>query len=177
MDTKIAFLFLFFLSLLAACSVKKTASVSENIRRPDCGLPVYVSENEMNNRDLNRLVVYKTRKDYSNLVPIQLSQDKQTIISYPAKEDLVRVGNKNAQKLENGFLIDLIGVTQNTVFTNFDLDQYQQVATPTIEEFKKNIIELDPFIEMYQCERKFTQNEINKFIIDNTISEKCLKIK
>ena len=177
MDMKIGFLFLFFLSLLTACSVKKTSSESETFRKPDCGLPVYIAENEINIKDVNKLVVYKTRKDYSNLVPIHLSQDKQTIISYPAKEDLVRVGNKNAQQLENGFLIDLIGVTQNTVFTNFDLDQYQQVSTPTIEEFKKNIIELDPFIEMYLCERKFTKNEINKFIIDNTISEKCLKIK
>lgn len=177
MDTKIGALLIILMTFLTACSTTKSAVNTDVVRKPDCGLPLYVPENDTDVRDVHKWVVFKSKKDYSNLVPIQLSQDKQTILSYPAKEDLVRTGNKNALPLEGGFLLDLIGVNQNTVFTNYSIEQFQRVSAPSIEELKKNIIELDPFVEMYSCDRNYDKNELNKFIIDNTISNKCLKIK
>jgi len=177
MDTKINTFLIFLMSLFTACSSTKSVVNTDVVRKPDCGLPLYVPENDTNLRDAHKWVVYKTKKDYSNLVPIQLAQDKQTIISYPAKEDLVRIGNENVLLLEGGFLLDLVGVTQNTVFTHFTLEQYQRILTPSIEEFKKSVIELEPFTEMYSCDRNYDKNELNKFIKDNTISNKCVKIK
>ncbi|MFN5443220.1 MAG: hypothetical protein ACK48V_03235 [Crocinitomicaceae bacterium] len=177
MDKKIGALLIILMAFLTACSTTKSAVNTDVVRKPDCGLPLYVPENDTNIRDVHKWVVYKTKKDYSNLIPIQLAQDKQTILSYPAKEDLVRVGNSNAILLEKGFLLDLIGVNLNSVFTHYSLQQYQLISTPSLEEFKKNIIEIDPFTEMYSCEHKYDQNELNKFILDNVISNKCLKIK
>ena len=39
------------------------------------------------------VVIYKTAKDYSRHVPVGLSEDGQTIVSYPAVSD-VKVGDK-----------------------------------------------------------------------------------
>ena len=177
MDSKISILFIFFLSLITACSASKNVAETEVVRKPDCGLPLYVPEDEIIVSVVQKRVIYKTNKDYINQVPIQLSQDKKNIIAYPAKEDLSKVGNKNALQLENGYLFDLIGVTQNTVFTSYNLEQYQHLSTISLEEFKKNILEFDPFTEMFVCDSRFNQKELNKFILDNIIRDKCLKIK
>ena len=177
MDTKIGTLLIFLMTLLTACSTTKDAVDSDLARKPDCGFPLYVPENDTNIRDVHKLLVYKTKKDYSKLVPIQLSQDKQTILSYPAKEDLFRVGNSNTIQLEKGFLLDLIGVNLNSAFTHYSLQQYQKIPTPSLEEFKKNIFESDPFTEMFSCEGYYTQNEINQFIVDGKLGNKCKKLK
>jgi hypothetical protein len=177
MDSKISILFIFFLTLITACSASKNVAETEVVRKPDCGLPLYVPEDEVIVSVVQKRVIYKTNKDYINKVPIQLSQDKKTIIAYPAKEDLLKVGNKNALQLENGFLLDLIGVNLNSVFTHYSLQQYQKIPTPSLEEFKKNIIELNPFEEMYICDSRYSNTEIEQFIKKGTLNTNCTKIK
>ena len=165
------------LSILFSCARLKQEENSGMPKKPDCSFPTYANEQQEKIMDTRKWVIYKTKNDYSNLVPIQLSEDKQTIIAYPAPEDLVQHGNKNAIQLKNGYLIDLVGVSKNTVFTVFTLDAYQKMQTPSLDDFKKNIIDINPFSEMYVCNHNYTISEIEKIINDSTFSSICSKVK
>jgi len=51
------------------------------------------------------------------------------------------------------------------------------MQTPSLENFKKNIIDSDPFSEMYVCNHNYTLSEIEKIINDSTFSSICSKVK
>lgn len=165
------------MSILVACAPPKQVENNGMPMKPDCSLPTYPNTQQEKNMDTRKWVIYKTKKEYSNLVPIQLSEDKQTIISYPAREDLVQYGSKNAMQLKNGYLLDLVGVSKNTVFTAFTLDEYQKMHTPSLEDFKINIIDRDPFSEMYMCTQNYTVAELEKMIQDSSFISLCTKVK
>ncbi len=175
MDSKI--IVFFSLSILFSCARFKREQNSRIQKKPDCSLPLYANEQQDKNMETRKLVIYKSKNDYSNLVPIHLSEDKQTVIGYPAPEDLIQYGNKNAIQLENGFLIDLVGVSKNSVFTVFTMNDYQKMQPPSLNDFKINIIDVDPFSEMYICNQNYTRTEIEQIIKDSTLSSICSKIK
>ena len=165
------------LSILFSCARLKQEENNEMPKKPDCSFPLYSNEQRDKIMETRKLVIYKTKKDYSNLVPIQLSEDKQSVIGYPAPEDLIQYGNKNAIQLENGFLIDLVGVSKNSVFTAFTMNDYQKMQIPSLNDFKINIIDIDPFSEMYVCNQNYTKKEIENSIKDSTLFTNCSKIK
>lgn len=165
------------LSILFSCARLKKEENSGMPKKPDCSFPVNTNEHQEKTMDTRKWVIYKTKNEYSNLVPIQLSEDKQTIIAYPSPEDLVQYGNKNAVQLKNGYLLDLVGVSKNTVFTSFTLEAYQKMQTPSLDDFKKNIIASDPFTEMYMCTQSYTIAELEKMIQDSSFISVCTKVK
>jgi hypothetical protein len=82
-------------------------------------VPLLVTKHHTNaqERVVNALlhaVVYKTTKDYSKNVDIQLTDDKKSVASYPAlthvKRELMPV------RLRNGCLLNQSGISANTVY-------------------------------------------------------------
>lgn len=63
------------------------------------------------------VIVYKTKSDYFNLVPVVLSDDKSKIISYPSPTDIN--SSLLPTKLKNGYLIDNKGIQPNVAFLSF----------------------------------------------------------
>lgn len=99
------------------------------------------------------VIVYKTKADYSQHVPVGLSADKMNIVSYPAPGDVYYGGDlAYPVALEQGYLLDKRGIDENAAFTKWTYYEYSRLTkTPTQAEIKNMLLEVDPFIEIYQC--------------------------
>jgi hypothetical protein len=128
-------------------------------------------------------IVYKMKKDYSQNVPVILSTDKQTIVSYPSVEDVILNGKHPVPTLlKNGYYLDNRGIGPDVAFTKFTYEEYSRFrGTPTVEDLMESIIDKDPLIEMYDCGNRlrFTdiETELNQLIENEGFIKKCKKLK
>lgn len=125
------------------------------------------------------LIIYKTRSDYFDKVPIIMNERKDIIVSYPSPKDIFINGVLAFPvKLKHGYLVDNRGVNKNTVFTSFTYEEYSKLGTaPGLDVLMKSIIDKDPFIEIYDCgTRSDCKNikELNKLI--NSKFDHCKKL-
>lgn len=99
------------------------------------------------------VIVYKTKADYSQHVPIILSADKKELISYPAPGDLYYKGELAIPyALGHGYLLDRRGINENAVFIALTYEAYSQLEqAPRVAELMDMIIDMDPFLEIYHC--------------------------
>lgn len=94
-------------------------------------------------------VIYKTKMDYSQFVPVNLDATKSRIVSYPHPTDLSK--NSTPLKLINGWLLDRRGITVNSAFTSFTYDDYSKLSNaPRIRVLEEKIIDDDPFVAIVQ---------------------------
>ena len=174
MDSQIKFSKLFFICLIFFSSCG-TFDKKESLIKPDCHFPLGPTQQL---KSLKNVVVYKTKKDFSGKVPILLNKTKDTVIGYPSPSDFSgNITGLNSKKLENGFLLDLVGVNVNTVFTFYNIKDYRSSETPSLKSFYENIVELDPFTEMYYCKTDFDEVKLNTIIRNNYLSDSCRRIK
>ena len=101
-------------------------------------------------------IVYKTKKDYFNLVPVILSDDKTKITSYPALTDIKKGGDYTyPTRLLNDYLLDNRGISKNVAFLSLTYEEYGKLGkTPTSDELFKKILDNDPLLEIYKCGMK-----------------------
>ena len=132
---------------------------------------------------LPHIVIYKTTKDYSQNVPIILSEDKTQIVSYPHPTDLF-FGGKLAlpTQLNKGYLLDNRGIGKNVAFLKYTYAEYSKLQTlPSLRELYENIIDKDPLIELWDCGTKanFTdlEKQLNEWIDKNMLMEKGKRVK
>ncbi len=117
-----------------------------------------------------QVVIYKTKENYYLHVPVNLSVDKKTLVSYPAPSDVVINGEPMLPvKLENGYLLDRRGIGEGCAFLKWTYYEYSRLDhTPNSEELMKMILEPDPLTEMYFCGRKSSfkdiESELNQII-------------
>lgn len=148
-------------SLMACNTSKKSTTESVNAKEP--------------------FIIYKTKADYNNNVPIIMNDDKTAIIAYPAPEDLKGAeGMASPTLLDDGYLLDNRGITKNSVFTSYSYEVYAALeSAPLLAELELSIIEKDPFLEIYNCKKhlhlKNKLNEINKLIKNGFVE--CQRIK
>lgn len=121
-------------------------------------------------------IVYKTKADYFNNVPVLLSADKQTIVAYPDPKDLT-IDNKLClpTQLKGGYLLDNRGISSNVGFLKISYKEYSSMASPpSINELKNLLLDADPLIELYDLgprhNFKNTDKEINKIITRNKLA-------
>ncbi|RYE23479.1 MAG: hypothetical protein EOP51_10340 [Sphingobacteriales bacterium] len=99
-----------------------------------------------------KLVVYKTKGDYSNMVPVGLSEDKSRIVSYPAPTDIkVAGGYLKPSKLAKGYLLDNQGIGKNVAFLNISYEAYAKMDQLSRDELYTKIADKDPLVELYDC--------------------------
>lgn len=110
-------------------------------------------QNDMNNAPAP-VIIYKTKQDYSNLVPVTLNPQGTQITSYPGPNDLTFEGEPALPvELHDGFLLDRRGINQYSAFTSFTYEEYARLsAPPTTEALFKSIVDPDPFTAIYRCE-------------------------
>lgn len=127
-------------------------------------------------------IVYKTRSDYREHVPVLLSPDKSKLESFPAPGDLFYNGIlAYPLQLEEGWLLDVRGINEHVAFIKTTYETYSRMAsTPESSELLDLILDDDPLTEMYHCGNKqhFKQpvNDLNKLIKQGGL-EKCKKLK
>lgn len=127
-------------------------------------------------------VVYKTKANYNNLVPVLLSDDKKQIISYPHPTD-IKIGDKFASPtiLSNGYLLDNRGIGKNVAFLKLTYEQYSKLENaPALSELYELIIDKDPLNELCDCGNKkaFTDQtkQLNKLIKTGKLRSTCRTI-
>jgi hypothetical protein len=130
-------------------------------------------------RAMPHVIVYKTRANYRDLVPVMLSKDKKKIVSYPGPGD-VKTGSGYALPvlLHKGYLLDRRGVGINTAFLKFTYEQYGNLKTvPSPGELYKMIVDKDPITEICDCgvrmEGKNSVEQLNELIDSKKLKKKC----
>lgn len=124
-------------------------------------------------------LIYKTKKDYTNLVPVLLSDDKTEIVSYPHPRDLnVGIGYPLPTLLNKGYLLDNKGIGKNVAFLKLTYEEYSELKeVPTLEELYNYIIDKYPLKELCDCGNKtvFTdiENQLNNIIDKNKLRKTC----
>lgn len=129
------------------------------------------------------LLVYKTKKNYRTLVPILLTDDKKSIITYPDPQD-IRLGGSDIipAKLKQGYLMDNRGIGENVAFLNISYKKYGKLKTaPTITQLQGMIKDSNPLVVLYDCGLKQSYKdpvaEINKLISNDQLPGKCKVLK
>jgi hypothetical protein len=128
-------------------------------------------------------IVYKMKKDYSQNVPVILSDDKANIISYPAVEDVNLNGKYPLPALlSKGYYLDNRGIGPNVAFTLYTYEEYSKLpATPSVNELFISITNNNPILEMYDCGNRLhfsnIEAELNSIIDRGELSKKCKRLK
>lgn len=119
---------------------------------------------------LPTVYIYKTKKDYSHLVPIIMDADRTRIVSYPAPSDLIRNGQLTLPTaLDNGYWLDNRGITSNVVFLTYTYEEYAKMpVAPSKEDMLKHVADMYPLINIIDCGKRSDYNdivnELNQFI-------------
>ena len=114
-----------------------------------------------------QVIIYQTTKDFSQLVPIIMSDDKKEIVSYPDIKDIYFRGTlAYPTVLHNGFLLDNRGIDKNVVFIRLSYEEYSKLTyTPSADELMSMITDTQPIRIMYSCGNrtafKNTEEELN----------------
>ena len=129
------------------------------------------------------VLVYKTKKDYNNRVPVLLNDEKTQIVSYPDPKD-VKVGGNFLlpTSLQNGYLLDNKGIGKNVAFLKYTYEEYAKFQTlPTLQELYNNILDKNPLLELCDCgnRNKFSdiEKQLNELITSKKFKKNCEEIK
>jgi len=124
-------------------------------------------------------VIYKTNGDYYYNVPINLSADKEKIVSYPAPTD-IKIGGELAlpTKLAKEYLLDNRGIVVNSVFTKYTYSEYATLThSPSLDDLKQSVIDKNPFSEIWISKEYLSVEEINKLINTKSLKQKFERMK
>ncbi len=149
------------MALLFSCKTKQPVAATK-------GKPIYAPA---------PVIVYKTKLDYSQHVPVTLTDDKKSIVSYPATSDVYFGGDlAYPVRLEDGYFLDRRGIDANSAFTKWTYYEYSRLPkTPSQEEIMLGLLETDPFTEIWDLGSRgaFTdlENDLNKIIKNGKLSD------
>lgn len=129
-----------------------------------------------------KVIIYQTKRDYSKLVPVILSDDKKSIESYPDIKDIYFNGNlAYPTQLHKSYWLDNRGISINVAFINITYDEYSKLPkTPSPDELMKMVMDTEPLVSMYSCGNRSSfqkiVSELNAKIDDDNFSS-FVKIK
>ncbi len=173
MDRRLALLVIGLgLSLMISCSSSKKAGGAEQSAK---------SGQTQGVKDGPSAMVYKTKKDYSENVPVMLSADGSKIVSYPSLKDVYYKGKlAYPSKLNDGYLLDNRGIAINVAFLSITYEKYSQLkSVPLLVELYEMIIDKDPLTELYNCGNRYRfkdeVKDLNQLIKGNLKECDCLK--
>jgi hypothetical protein len=100
-----------------------------------------------------QVIIYQTRADYSQLVPIILSADKKSVVSYPDIRDIYTNGSlAYPTQLKSGYFLDNRGINPDVAFIKLKYEEYAALPkTPLADELLKMVVDADPIKKMYAC--------------------------
>lgn len=130
------------------------------------------------------VIVYKTRADYNDKVPVLLSADFKTIVGYPDPMDLKdgEGGLMLPVGLRDGYLLDNKGIQVNTAFLSISYQDYAALTViPSLDSLNSLIIDRTPFTEIWNCGSRAylpqnSKDALNKMIKNGQFSKKCKRL-
>lgn len=189
--TKRIYIFIVFILLIIySCECKKSVHITNNdkstVHQMNHSERKNINRNlsdESKTFQLNQAIVYKTRKNYYDNVPVILTSDKKNIVSYPSIYDVYYNGKLSyPTKLTDGYLLDNRGINESVAFTSYTYEEYSKLKeTPSKDELLKRIIDKNPLIVIVYCgNRSNYKNEVeelNDQIKNNFRGEKIIKME
>lgn len=153
------------LALLAGCrSAKKETTVISDIPKIEMNSMVSTPAKSGGNPVSTSPVVYvyKTKADYSHLVPVIMDEARTCILSYPAPGDLkIGDGLRLPTPLKEGYLLDNRGIGPNVAFLTYTYEEYSKLpAAPSMEDLLANIADKYPLLEIHTCGRRADYKDI-----------------
>jgi hypothetical protein len=130
-----------------------------------------------------RALVYKTKGDYANLVPVLLSEDRTKIVSYPHPSDLKsQSGYPFPTALNKNYLLDNRGIGSTVAFLKLTYEEYAKLEqAPSIDEMYSMILDKDPLAELCDCGNKKAfkniTDQLNGLIDKDKLNTTCKKLK
>lgn len=160
MNHRIDQYFLLTISLLVlyGCGVPKKASSTDilKVESPSLGYGTSVAA---------KALVYKTRADYFNRVPVLMNAEKDRILSYPDPTDLI-YGTVLAlpTRLKNGYLLDNRGIGKNVAFLTYTYVTYSALPkVPALNQLMDSLLDRNPLTELWDCgARSLYKNEVEE---------------
>jgi hypothetical protein len=130
---------------MAACHSAKTTAPAEAAQDTSFVRPSFVTGPHM--------LVYRTRADLADQVPIILSADGSTVVSYPAPTDLKGPGGLPLPtELHNGYLLDNRGIGANVAFISLTYSEYAALPeAPSTDSLLALVIDKVPLTELCDC--------------------------
>ena len=127
-------------------------------------------------------MIYRTKNDYFDKVPVTLSENLDRVIAYPSQKDIIAGESFSyPTRLFNGFLLDNRGIGQHSAFLGLSYEKYAEMQADISAEFLfLKVIDPDPFLELYHCGSQFDHRDLVKELnelIDQNKFERCTKIK
>lgn len=155
---KILVIFLL-MATLQACKSQKVVDVTNENATPEVITPIEDTKMVISNPTANALpaaIVYKTRANYNNKVPVMLNADKTAIMSYPAPSDVRHL--PTPLPLADGYLLDQRGIGNTVAFLSLTYKDYAELpAVPSTDLLMKSIIDKNPLLEMYRLPINFNE--------------------
>ena len=135
--------------IVSCCSVKNADNVKSNQN-------AFVSG--------PKVIIYQTKEDYSKLVPVMLSDDKQFLESYPDIKDVYFNGSLAYPiQLHKGYWLDNRGISRNVAFINLTYEEYSKLPnTPLPDELMNMLIDVQPLVSMYSCGLRSSYKDIEQ---------------
>jgi hypothetical protein len=161
-----------FLILLLGCKPKQPVTSDAKVKAFS---PQYVPG--------PHVMVYKTKANYDKLVPVELSDDKTQITSYPDPKDIRNDnGYQYPTPLHNGYLLDNRGIGKNAAFLKITYEEYAELQTPpSLKELLSMILDKDPLLELIDCGSLSAfpdmPAQLNEQIDNNKLRINCKVIK
>ena len=154
--------------VLSGCIVKQQTTRNKPAQGDKTFIPQYIPGPQA--------LIYKTRADYDQLVPVTMSANRSGIVAYPHPSDLLKDGELTVpDRLHDGYLLDNRGIGLQTAFLNITYRQYAALTeAPSLEELMKMIIDTDPLIELCDCDNRSVHPDIEARI-NQAIDQKKLR--
>lgn len=114
--------------------------------------------------------IYRTNGDYNNNVPVTLSRDRKSLVSFPAPSDVGAWAEPVA--LADGYLLDRRGVSMNTAFTSYTYGEYAGLDhAPLPEELLEKVIAGARVTELVELPFTLAVAESDTARVDSLIAE------
>ncbi len=168
-------IFFFMFMVLLSCNTEKKQSNIVNQKNDNINKSS--KDNSIDYSIGPPTIIYKTKKDYYDKIPVSMNDEKTKIVSYPDVKDIYYKGElAYPTKLDDGYLLDNRGIGKNTVFLSITYEEYNKLAeVPTIDAMMKLIIDKEPFAEIYDCGNRYQYKDIvtdlNKIISDKQLNK------
>lgn len=142
------------MTAMTACQTQKE-STSANTQTSEAVVKPTVDNRAM---ALPPVVIYKTKADYSNLVPIQLNDDKTKVVSFPDPRDVY--DSKRPTQLNDGFLLDNFGIGKNVAYLDYTYEEYAALnSVPGMETLMQHICDRDPLTAYYVSNKDYSRTD------------------
>lgn len=124
--------------------------------------------------DTKPTIIYKTTQDFSPYVPVILSADKSSIVSYPGPNDIYYEGELALPvALEDGYWLDRRGINQNVAFLDITYEEFAAMKERmSPDELFARVQDDAPLLACYDCGNLADRERLNLLIKGGRL-DKC----